>query len=419
MSAVFRPYSASDALRSDRSAGDRLRHREKIRDALKENIAEIVAEESILTRGSDRIVKVPIRGIKEYRFVFGEGSPRVASSGDGEVQKGQVIGQDQQDGQAGNGPGPGGDRPGVDYYETDVTIDELVDLLFEDLQLPDMERKKLREIEVDHGTKRLGYRRSGIRVHLDKKRTLKSKIRRKVATGPRDTAGGIAAGPVPTHLKGQSSASVGDDQRFPFHKEDLRYRRRVPDVRPESNAVVVCIMDTSGSMDVMKKYLARSFFFLLYQFVRSRYQTTELVFVAHHTQAREVDEEEFFSKGESGGTMISSGYRKALEIIQDRYHPSLWNIYAFHCSDGENFSSDNTEACNAAQELCDVCNLFGYGEIKSEAEYFGATSMRKVFERLDAENFHAVVIDDREDVWPSLKAVLSKERVDPEQEGAG
>ncbi|TQV82144.1 YeaH/YhbH family protein [Denitrobaculum tricleocarpae] len=415
MSAVFRPYSASDALRSDRSAGDRLRHRQKIREALKENIAEIVAEEAILTRGSDRIVKVPIRGIKEYRFVFGEGSPRVASSGDGEVQKGQVIGQDQQDGQPGNGPGPGGDRPGVDYYETDVTIDELVDLLFEDLQLPDMERKRLREIEVDHGTKRLGYRRSGIRVHLDKKRTLKSKIRRKVATGPRESRPDVA-GETTARLKDRTGGAASEEQRFPFHKEDLRYRRRVPDVRPESNAVVVCIMDTSGSMDVMKKYLARSFFFLLYQFVRTRYQTTELVFVAHHTQAREVGEEEFFSKGESGGTIISSGYRKALEIIQDRYHPSLWNVYAFHCSDGENFSSDNTEAFNAAKELCDVCNLFGYGEIKSDAEYFGATSMRKIFERLDAENFHAVVIDDREDVWPSLKAVLSKERTDPQQE---
>ncbi|WP_282610330.1 DUF444 family protein [Pelagibius sp. Alg239-R121] len=412
MTTVFRPYSASDALRSDRSAGDRLRHRQKIREALKENIAEIVAEESILTRGSDRIVKVPIRGIKEYRFVYGDGSPRVASSGQGEVKKGQVIGQDEQEGE-GTGRGPGGDRPGVDYYETDVTIDELVDLLFEDLQLPDMERKHLREIEVDHGTKRLGYRRSGIRVHLDKKRTLKSKIRRRVATG--------SAGPVEELPSAslQDPAAGAEKPRFPFHKEDLRYRRRVPDVRPESNAVVICIMDTSGSMDVMKKYLARSFFFLLYQFVRTRYQTTELVFVAHHTQAREVDEEEFFSKGESGGTMISSGYRKALEIIQDRYHPSLWNIYAFHCSDGENFSSDNTEACNAAQDLCDVCNLFGYGEIKSEAEYFGATSMRKVFERLKADNFHAVVIDDREDVWPSLKAVLSKERVDPQKEGTG
>ena len=101
--------------------------------------------------------------------------------------------------------------------------------------------------------------------------------------------------------------------------------------------MVICIMDTSGSMDSMKKYLARSFFFLLYQFVSTKYQNVDLVFIGHHTQAREVTEEEFFHKGESGGTLISSGYNKALEIIYDRYHPSLWNVYAFHCSDGDNF----------------------------------------------------------------------------------
>ena len=103
-------------------------------------------------------------------------------------------------------------------------------------------------------------------------------------------------------------------------------------------------MDTSGSMDTMKKYLARSFFFLLYQFICTKYRNVEIVFIAHHTEANEVTEEEFFHKGESGGTFISSGYNKALEIIQERYHPSLWNIYAFHCSDGDNFDSDNA-AC--------------------------------------------------------------------------
>ena len=116
------------------------------------------------------------------------------------------------------------------------------------------------------------------------------------------------------------------------------------DIKKESNAVVMCIMDTSGSMDTMKKYLARSFFFLLYQFITTRYRNVEIVFIAHHTEASEVTEEEFFHKGESGGTFISSGYLKALEIIQERYHPSLWNIYAFHCSDGDNFDSDNPAA---------------------------------------------------------------------------
>ena len=121
------------------------------------------------------------------------------------------------------------------------------------------------------------------------------------------------------------------------------------DEREESNAVVVCIMDTSGSMDRLKKYLARSFFFLLYQFLCTKYKAVEIVFIAHHTQAKEVTEEEFFHKGESGGTLISSGYKKALDVIQQRYHPDHWNIYAFHCSDGDNFESDNEEAMKAAQ----------------------------------------------------------------------
>ena len=123
-------------------------------------------------------------------------------------------------------------------------------------------------------------------------------------------------------------------------------------------------MDTSGSMGTVKKYLARSFYFLLYQFIRQKYQNTEVVFIAHHTEAKEVTEQEFFHKVESGGTYISSGYRKALDLIEDRYHPSLWNIYAFHCSDGDNFYSDNERALQSAEELCQKCNLFGYGEIK-------------------------------------------------------
>ena len=108
-------------------------------------------------------------------------------------------------------------------------------------------------------------------------------------------------------------------------------------------------MDTSGSMDTMKKYLARSFFFLLYQFICDQVPQRRDRLHRHHTEAHEVTEEEFFHKGESGGTFISSGYQKALDIIAERYHPSLWNIYAFHCSDGDNFDSDNTAALKAAQ----------------------------------------------------------------------
>ncbi len=396
--AIFRPYSSSDALRSDRSAGDRQRHREKLREAIRDNIADIISEESIIGRDRDRIIKVPIRGIREYRFVYGDNQAQVGS-GDGDTEPGQVVGKAPKDGE---GAGRAGDQPGIDYYETDVTLDELIEIMFEDLELPDMERKILREVESDRIAKRKGYRRSGVRVHLDRRRTAKARIRRKVATR--------GSAPAATEPPRRAALDDAGEERFPFRREDLTYKRLVEDTREESNAVVLCVMDTSGSMDSMKKYLARSFFFLLYQFVSTKYQNVELVFIGHHTQAREVTEEEFFHKGESGGTLISSGYHKALEIIHDRFHPSLWNVYAFHCSDGDNFDSDNAAALKAAKELCDICNLFGYGEIKPLGSHYYESSMLDMFRRLEADNFQSVLIERKEDIWPSFKAFLSRDR---------
>ncbi len=385
---VFRPFRPADAERSDRAAGDRSRHRDKVRQAIRDNIADIIAEESIIGKDRDRIIKVPIRGIKEYRFIYGNGAPGVGQ-GDGQSQPGQVVGRQQGDAQG--QPDRAGDRPGIDYYETDVRLDELIDLMFEDLELPDLERKRMREIPSDRSAKRKGYRQVGIRQRLDKRRTVRARVKRMMATRERDPG--------------------ADERRFPFHDDDLTFKHLVTDVREESNAVVVCIMDTSGSMDTMKKYLARCFFFLLYQFIRSKYRNVEIVFIAHHTEAREVTEEEFFHKGESGGTIISSGYQKALDIITERYHPSLWNIYAFHCSDGDNFDTDNPQALRTAKELTEVCNLFGYGEIKPMGSRAYESSMLNVFRRLDADNFQTVLIERKEDVWPSFKALLAKERV--------
>ncbi len=386
---IIRPYRPADADRSDRSAGDRQRHREKVRESIRENIADIIAEESIIGKSRDKLIKVPIRGIKEYRFIYGQNAPG-AAQGDGSSEPGQVVqkGRGRQKGQ----PDKAGDKPGVDYYETDITLDELTQIMFEDLELPDLERKKLREIPAFRETKRRGYRKVGIRSRLDKRRTVRARLKRRFARDARP------------------EGDLGRE-RFPFHDDDLTFRHVAADIRKESNAAVLCIMDTSGSMDTMKKYLARSFFFLLFQFICTKYRSVELVFIAHHTEAREVTEDEFFSKGESGGTFISSGYQKALDIIAERYHPSLWNLYAFHCSDGDNFESDNPTALKAAKELAGLANLFGYGEIKPLGSRYYESSMLNIFRRLDAENFQTVLIERKEDVWPSFKAFLAKDRV--------
>lgn len=393
---IIRPYSQQDAHRSDRSAGDRQRHRQKVRESIRDNLPDLIAEESIIGKDKDKIIKVPIRGVKEYRFIYGDNTPGVGQ-GDGNSQPGQVIGRTQ--GEKGQQGDKAGDQPGVDYYETDVTLGELIEMLFENLELPDMEQKALREVMSELLGKRKGYRKVGIRVRLDKKRTAINRIRRKLSTERHE------------HAEEPDMADVfSEEKRFPFHQDDMTYRHLVTDMRPESNAVVFCIMDTSGSMDTVKKFLARSFFFLLYQFVRSKYRNVEVVFIAYTTEAKEVTEEEFFHKGESGGTFISSGHNKALEIIAERYHPSLWNIYAFHCSDGDNFDSDNPAAIKAVKALCDVANLVGYGEIKPAGTHQYESSMLAVLKGVSADNYKQILIEKKEDIWPSFKAFLAKEK---------
>ena len=389
MSTIFRPY-APPSRRSDRSARDRARHRQKIKDSIRENISDILSEESIIGRDRNKIIKIPIRSVKEYRFIYGENSAGVAQ-GDGNQKPGDVVGKSDP-GQQSVGQG-GGDQPGVDAFETDVTLEELINIMFDDLELPELEKKSLRQVVTEDAMKRKGRRKKGIRPRLDKKGTARNRIKRKFA------------------VRGARGIDFdAENQRFPFHTDDFIYHHITPTEKEMSNAVVFCIMDTSGSMGSVKKYLARSFYFLLYQFVRQKYQNVEVVFIAHHTDAKEVTEEDFFHKVESGGTYISSGYKKALEIIEARYHPSLWNVYAFHCSDGDNFYSDNERAVKAAEELCDVCNLFGYGEIKPSGSAYYSGSMVEVFSQIKRENFHMVTIEKKEDLWPGFKAFLTKDK---------
>jgi uncharacterized protein len=399
---IFRPYNSSSGQRSDRNAGDRSRHRQKVRKAVRDNIADIVAEESIIGKNRDRVIKVPIRGIKEYRFVYGENAPGVGQGGEGEVQPGQVVGKGK-DKATGH---EAGDSPGQDYYETEVPFDELIEVMFEDLELPELDRKRLRQMEVDNIFKQKGYRQKGIRVRLSRKKTWKKKIKRTKRSKHSNEGLPIEAFDQDGEPLGFKAGKI----RVPFSKNDLTYHHLASEPRFESNAVVICIMDTSGSMDTMKKYLARSFFFILYRFLLTRYKNVEIVFIAHHSEAKEVTEEEFFHKGESGGTFISSGYVKALEVISERYSPALWNVYAFHCSDGDNFDSDNPAALKAATELAKVANLFGYGEIKPLGEGYYGSSMIQFFSQIKEDNFQTVQIQRKEDIWPAFKSFLGKDK---------
>lgn len=379
--AIFREFVHQ---KRDRSAGDRTRHKDLVKKKIREGIADIIAEESIIAKSRNKIIKVPIKGIKEFQFVFGENGKGV-SQGTGGEHKGQTLNRSKE--QNRSKAGEAGNQPGEDIYETEITVDEAINMMFEDLELPALEKKRYFEVESESMRKLMGYQRKGIRTRLSKKRTIKNKLKRKSAQKKRGNV----------------------EEPFPFHNDDLVFRRLVTDVKPQSNAVVFCIMDVSGSMDQVKKYLARSFYFMLYHFIKTRYRTTEIIFIAHHTEAKEVSENDFFHRVESGGTFISSGYLKTLEIIDERYNPAVWNIYAFHCSDGDNFDSDNKAALEAAQKLADLCNLFGYGEIKPVSSY-SWSSMIDRYSQIQAENFVSLKIRGKEDIWPAFKKFLTLDK---------
>ena len=360
---------------------DQQRHQEKVREAIKENLADIVSEESIITSDGNRIVKVPIRSLEEYRFRFDSGQGGRVGQGNGDSKVGDVVARESQDG-TGKGKGAGED-PGQDYYEAEVSIDELAELIFADLALPNLRQKKKPEIASD-SWKFNDIRKKGLTSNVDKRRTLLETLKRNALHGQRGFG----------HI-------VSDD---------LRFKTWEPDIRPQSNAVVMAMMDTSGSMGQFEKYIARSFFFWMVRFLRTKYENVQIVFLAHHTEAKEVTEQEFFTKGESGGTRCSSAYELALDLIEKRFSPVDYNIYPFHFSDGDNQPSDNARCVNLVDKLLEACNQVGYAEIGQS--YYGSTLLHTL-EQVEHPHLTLASIRDKADVYPTLKAFF-RDRVEEE-----
>ena len=330
----------------DRAAGDRRRHKKKIEKAIKESIKDVVAEESIIGQNGKKKIKIPVRGIKEYRFIFGnnEDNKSVGSGGEHGLKRGQKIGAKRAKKASGQGSGGAGNEPGEEYYDVELTLEELAEYLFSDLKLPDLEKKRFRFVSQE-SIKRKGYRFQGIRPRLSKKETIKRKIRRRKLA--------IKAG----------TYDPDEDDRFPFHRDDLKYHHIKPKIKENSAAVIFFLMDVSGSMSKERKYLARSFFFLLYQFLRHKYEKIEVVFISHTTTASRVSEDDFFKVATTGGTLISSALNAEMEIIEKEFHPNTWNIYTFYCGDGENWISDNEKAVDDFKKIKELSQLVGYCEI--------------------------------------------------------
>tara|TARA_R100000664_G_C2749232_1_gene136644 strand:+ start:721 stop:1899 length:1179 start_codon:yes stop_codon:yes gene_type:complete len=382
---IFKNHKTS----ADRSATDRSRHKSKIKKAIRDGIHHIVSDESIIGKNGKKKIKIPVRGIKEYRFVYGnnENNKKVGSAHDKDVKRGQKIGSSRKKKQQSQ-EGKPGNQKGEDLYEVEITLEELSSYLFDDLKLPDLEKKRLLNI-ISEKYKRKGYRKHGINPRLSKKETLKNKIKRRKAAQ-------------------RTSDDDAEDEDFSFHKSDLRYKHIKKKSIKSSNAVIFFIMDTSGSMTKHKKFLARSFFFLLYHFIRNKYDKTDLVFISHSSEAKEVNEDDFFKKVSSGGTMISSGLEKCLEICKSRYHVDSWNIYAFHCSDGDNWPTDNEKSVSLSLKLADMCQLYSYIQTSSKlpADYWSGGGILNSYNSIRHKRFKTAYLEKKEDVWSEFRRLL-------------
>jgi|TARA_R110002074_G_scaffold65698_3_gene155974 sporulation protein YhbH len=372
---------------ADRSARDRKRHKQKIERAIKDGIHDIVAEESIIGKDGKKKIKIPVRGLKEYRFLYGDNSKnqKVGSAPGKDIHRGQKIGKGSKE-----KPGQGdkaGNQPGEEYYEVEITLEELSKYLFDDLELPDLEKKALTKVFTQKN-KRKGYRPQGITPRLDKKKSIIQKIKRAKATR-------------------RENEEEEEATEISLHEKDLVYRHFKPANKLSSNAVIFFIMDVSGSMSKEKKFMARSFYFLLYHFIRSKYEHTEIVFVAHDTGAKEVSEDQFFTRGSSGGTLVSSALELVVEIISKRYHPTNWNIYCFQCSDGDNWPEDTTKTIAAIEKLKVMSQLFGYAEIvpgeNRSQSWFDESRLSNVYMSKTDKKFKTVELTQKEDIWPAFR----------------
>jgi sporulation protein YhbH len=354
---------------------DQQRHQEKVRDAIKKNLADLVTEESIIMHDGRQIIKVPIRSLDEYRFRYNFNKGQHGGQGNGESKVGDVLGRDSQSGQSKQGPGKGegaGEAPGVDYYEAEVSLEEIQDMLFKDLELPNLKRKTNDEIKTSD-IRFNDIRKKGLQGNIDKKRTLIEAIKR--------------------------NALAGRENKYQITPEDLRFKTWEEIEKPHSQAVVLAMMDTSGSMGQFEKYIARSFFFWMTRFLRTKYENVIIQYIAHHTEAKVVTEQEFFTKGESGGTICSSAYALALQLIEAKYPPDRYNIYPFHFSDGDNLSSDNEKCLKLIRQIVEISNIFGYGEIN---QYNRSSSLMNAFKNIQDPKFKSVLIKEKSEVYKAL-----------------
>ena len=356
---------------------NRRRFMERYKKHVRRAVEKAIDERSIEDMQRGEQVVIPAEDVSEPVFHHGKGGHRtIVHPGNREFVAGDRIPRPQGGG-AGSGEGEAGDRgEGEDDFVFQLSSDEFISVLFDGLELPNLTKRQMKGAEsfkFEHA----GFSSDGVPAKLSVPRTMRASKMRRVALGGRRRKERDALREAL-----QAAQYSGDEvnirriakqldelekslKRIAFLDDtDLRYNLHVPRPQPTSQAVMFCLMDVSGSMDQSIKDLAKRFYLLLYMFLKRHYRRTDLVFIRHHTTAKEVDEQEFFYSRETGGTVVSSALKLMQEIIADRYPPNEWNIYGAQASDGDNWNDDSPICGKLLREsiLRDV-QYFAYVEI--------------------------------------------------------
>jgi len=357
------------------------RFREIVKGKIKDNFKKYITHEEMIGKRDHEFVKIPIPRINIPTFKYGP--KQQGGVGQGQGKPGDPVQGDAQNGQPGQGQA--GEGEGQHILEVEVSYDELAEILGNELHLPRIQPKGHKKIESQK-TKYTGLRQIGPESLRNFKASYKEALKRQIIAGTYNP----------------------DDPRVVPIKKDLRYRsfRTVP--QPTANAVVFYIMDVSGSMGEEQKEIVRLESFWLHTWIRKHYRGLQTRFIIHDAAAQEVDEETFFRTSESGGTLISSAYNLVKKIMDEEYPLDQWNIYIFHFSDGDNWSSEDTRYCIKLlrEDLLHKVNLFGYGQVESR---YGSGQFMKDLEKSmgDEENFSMSRIANRDQIIDSIKTFLS------------
>jgi uncharacterized protein len=338
-------------------------------------------------------VSIPLDGMDEPRFRREGGTRDMVLPGNKKFIEGDILPRSGQSGGKAGGPGEGDSE---DAFRFMLSRDEFIDLFLDDLELPDLAKRKLAEVESE-GVHRAGYATSGSPANISIGRTVSRAMARRVALR-RPKPEEIAALEAElencdearrVEVLAEIEALKAKAKRIPFIDPiDIRYRRFEVTPKPMAQAVMFCLMDVSGSMTEHMKDLAKRFYTLLYVFLKRRYRHVEIVFIRHTDRAEEVDEDTFFHGPASGGTLVSSALQEMHDIVRSRFRPADWNIYAAQASDGDNSSSDGEVAGRLLTEsILPACQFFAYLEVGQDAGLtfeMPDSSLWTLYERLRA-----------------------------------